>query len=255
MKTSINKSVAALVLVAVFANPISAANFESLTPGTNYPVGATFSDGGLRFEVTGTRGERVAVVRPSGTMANPATTGNMLFTAYRTGVKVILPDGASQATFDYVRGHPDAWLSINGMQVPINSIPTTAPGVTITRPTGPSLGNWGSVLVQGAITSFGVLGTEFGIDNPEISPLPVLAGDYNGDFSVDAADYPVWRKTKQTGTSYGQWRQNFGRSLGGSGSLVSETSTVPEPSFTAVLGSVLLIGFRHNIRHRKASAV
>jgi hypothetical protein len=57
-----------------------------------------------------------------------------------------------------------------------------------------------------------------------------LPGDFNGDGSVDAADYVVWRKGEEGGAidqdDYNTWRMNFGATAG-SGSLVG--SAVPEP--------------------------
>jgi hypothetical protein len=80
---------------------------------------------------------------------------------------------------------------------------------------------------------------------------PGLAGDYNGDDVVDAADYSVWRDSLNSNTpltnetaslgvvdqeDYDIWKANFGAVVGsGSGSIGS----VPEPA-SAVL---LLIGF------------
>ena len=68
-----------------------------------------------------------------------------------------------------------------------------------------------------------------------------LAGDYNGDGAVDAADYVVWRKTGGGQAGYDLWRTNFGRTVGaasraaphfvGAGSLGSANLlSVPEPS-------------------------
>jgi hypothetical protein len=63
-----------------------------------------------------------------------------------------------------------------------------------------------------------------------------IAGDYNADNKVDAADYVVWRKSP---TSFGAnpnvynlWRQNFGKPAVGAGSSASlDASTlVPEPT-------------------------
>jgi hypothetical protein len=54
-----------------------------------------------------------------------------------------------------------------------------------------------------------------------------LDGDFNQDGVVDAADYVMWRKTNAG--SYAVWRENFGESLTGSGT-VSLTSSVPEPA-------------------------
>jgi hypothetical protein len=58
-----------------------------------------------------------------------------------------------------------------------------------------------------------------------------LAGDYNQDGRVDAADYVVWRKNNGTAQAYATWRTNFGRTAG-SGALSGEVAatSVPEPS-------------------------
>ncbi|MEX2170924.1 MAG: PEP-CTERM sorting domain-containing protein [Pirellulales bacterium] len=68
-----------------------------------------------------------------------------------------------------------------------------------------------------------------------------LSGDYNGDGSVDAADYVVWRDTNINGQQgYDDWRANFGSSLGSG--IGSATTAVPEPAsiFLFGLGSLLL---------------
>jgi hypothetical protein len=54
-----------------------------------------------------------------------------------------------------------------------------------------------------------------------------LAGDFNGDGSVDAADYIVWRKRGGTQPEYNDWKTNFGRNNGAGASLT--TGAVPEP--------------------------
>jgi predicted outer membrane repeat protein len=89
---------------------------------------------------------------------------------------------------------------------------------------------------------------------------PELPGDYNGNDTVDAADYVVWRKFLNTATTlpndatpgvddsdYGAWRMNFGNSLPGGNSeavaasflsdaagVVSERASSPKFSTTAV---------------------
>jgi hypothetical protein len=64
-----------------------------------------------------------------------------------------------------------------------------------------------------------------------------LAGDYNGDGSVDAADYVVWRKDPASfggdPDGYNTWQANFGNSSGAGSSLAA--GAVPEP------GSIVLI--------------
>jgi hypothetical protein len=80
-----------------------------------------------------------------------------------------------------------------------------------------------------------------------ITPGP-LAGDYNGNGTVDAADYVVWRKTLGSTTvlaadgddngrvdqeDYAVWRFTFGNSAG-AGALAS-ASAVPEPGIAVLL--------------------
>jgi hypothetical protein len=61
-----------------------------------------------------------------------------------------------------------------------------------------------------------------------------VAGDYNGNGVVDAADYVVWRKTDGTSTGYSTWRTHFGQTFG-SGSDVSANTAVPEPTTLVLL--------------------
>jgi hypothetical protein len=60
-----------------------------------------------------------------------------------------------------------------------------------------------------------------------------LPGDYNGDGSVDAADYVLWRKDPSVfggdPDGYNTWRTNFGATIGG-GASSGWNSAVPEPA-------------------------
>ena len=85
---------------------------------------------------------------------------------------------------------------------------------------------------------------------------PTLAGDYNQDGNVDAADYSVWRdslgstgplpnETESLGTidqaDYDAWKANFGATTAGAASRVVPdpgSSAVPEP----VTGTMVLCG-------------
>ncbi|MEX2091148.1 MAG: hypothetical protein WD971_00650 [Pirellulales bacterium] len=75
-----------------------------------------------------------------------------------------------------------------------------------------------------------------------------LAGDYNGDDVVDAADYTVWRDSLNSNTplvnetaslgvvdqaDYDAWKANFGATAAGSGS--GSIGSVPEPNCAALL--------------------
>ena len=81
-------------------------------------------------------------------------------------------------------------------------------------------------------------------DGVFLAPIP---GDYNGDGTVDAADYVLWRKNPTAfggDAGYTTWRANYGSTIG-TGSL--SNTAVPEPG-TLVLASLGLFGvlpFRH----------
>jgi hypothetical protein len=88
-----------------------------------------------------------------------------------------------------------------------------------------------------------------------------VAGDFNEDGAVDAADYVVWRKSDGTQKSYEAWRANFGISLdrgiglranaftvgatgSASASAASLSNEIPEPGCIALfigIGPGLLI--------------
>jgi hypothetical protein len=85
-----------------------------------------------------------------------------------------------------------------------------------------------------------------------------LAGDYNGDGVVDAADYTVWRDTTgSTGpglaadgngdmtvdaADYAIWRANFGTSQAASSSLAA--AAVPEPTAAWLLLVSIALAWR-----------
>jgi hypothetical protein len=70
----------------------------------------------------------------------------------------------------------------------------------------------------------------------QVAAIGGLPGDYNGDGSVDAADYVVWRKNPSAfggdPEGYNIWRANFG-ATSGSGAISS--ASVPEPAAALLL--------------------
>jgi len=65
------------------------------------------------------------------------------------------------------------------------------------------------------------------------SLVSVLAGDFNGNGTVDTADYVVWRKNGGTPSAYDVWRTHFGQTAGSGMALPSAeplSAAVPEPS-------------------------
>jgi hypothetical protein len=72
------------------------------------------------------------------------------------------------------------------------------------------------------------------------APVAGLTGDYNGDGSVDAADYVVWRKTGVNGQQgFDDWRANFGMTASGSAAALG--AAVPEPATLCLLGLACLL--------------
>ena len=74
--------------------------------------------------------------------------------------------------------------------------------------------------------------------NPDAVP-PSLFGDYNGDLTVNAADYAVWRdggSPDDTIAGYELWKANFGDSGVGAGSAVPE----PSSQLLLILAGVLV---------------
>ncbi len=90
---------------------------------------------------------------------------------------------------------------------------------------------------------------------------PTLAGDYNGDGRVDAADFVAWRESDGTVNGYDAWRSNFGNKLDDIDSASTANATVPEPrsAVLSILGVLLLMRrvgrkFSCDIRIRPALA-
>jgi hypothetical protein len=88
------------------------------------------------------------------------------------------------------------------------------------------------------------------------TPPVGLAGDYNGNGRVDAADYVVWRKNPAgfggNPAGYNTWRENFGKSAAGSGSALAGASSVPEPSSFSIALCIALFGVVKCMRQRGA---
>ncbi|MEX0612132.1 MAG: retropepsin-like aspartic protease [Pirellulales bacterium] len=83
-----------------------------------------------------------------------------------------------------------------------------------------------------------------------------LAGDFNGDGSVDVADYVSWRKNGGTQGDYLAWRSNFGMTSSGGGSANASAAGVPEPgiaSLIALAACGLACGRQRVTRHARCA--
>jgi hypothetical protein len=87
------------------------------------------------------------------------------------------------------------------------------------------------------------------------TPAPSLAGDFNQNGAVDAADYVVWRNglgSMFTQSDYDVWRANFGRTAGATIATSAElpTGAVPEPALLPAT-AVALVGLLLTAGHRR----
>jgi hypothetical protein len=74
----------------------------------------------------------------------------------------------------------------------------------------------------------------------QVGEATLLPGDFNGNGTVDAADYIVWRKNDGNQIGYNTWRTNFGRTAAsgasaGWSSSVAPAAAVPEPEMLALI--------------------
>lgn len=82
-------------------------------------------------------------------------------------------------------------------------------------------------------------------DGIGVARLAGLAGDFNGDGMVDAADYTVWRDglgTTYTPDDYTIWANNYGATA--NSTTNSTTNSVPEPSAGLLLLTTALAAYR-----------
>lgn len=118
----------------------------------------------------------------------------------------------------------------------------------------------------GAVVQDDVIGPDrFAFDNISFEEAAGLSGDYNGDGTVDAADYTLWRDNlgaTEDGsilngngnggvvdtTDYALWKSSFGSPGSGNGS----SAAVPEPS-AVLLGLAGAVGLVARFRRRTAA--
>ena len=136
---------------------------------------------------------------------------------------------------------------------------------------GQTIHSWGgypsaheSVFRFGSVTTDGAGQMNYREVTMSITPLPQESGDYNGDGTVDMADYAVWRNAfgsrgNSTADANGNglvdigdyriWKANFGRVLDGDASANSSIA-VPEPTTVSQLTLLVMVfgGLRRSVQ-------
>jgi hypothetical protein len=222
--------------------------------------GANVSDGAFRIDVQNrlsTATDRRAILEfdlstlPAGAMLQTAelriepslltstTTEGSLMAVYGYAGDGVLTD-ADRLRTDVFLGETPMLFDLDPLQFHLD-----VAGVQLAMQSGSILG---------LVGMGGFNGNQFGFDSKELEGLgssqaarliltytAPLAGDFNADGSVDAADYVVWRKglgTTHTALQYGIWRANFGKTTA---SAAVATGNVPEPPTIASMLIVLLM--------------
>jgi hypothetical protein len=93
------------------------------------------------------------------------------------------------------------------------------------------------------LSAQGYTNLEMYLNNLVAMPASGLAGDFNSDSIVNAADFVTWYKglgTNYIPSDYYIWRANFGRTIPGSGAASS--AAIPEPTSVGILPAALLLG-------------
>ena len=171
--------------------------------------------------------------------------------------------GTTQGSFDQLLVSDEVSLSGSLEITTIDNFPPTL-GDTfeIITATGGVTGEFDNVTLPGA-------GYELRYSPTAVTVIATsgLAGDYNNDGIVDAADYTVWRNALTAGATellndstpgtvdesdFSYWRAHFGQSLG-SGAGADENAAVPEPASALLLMLGIIAGIR--IQRRIVSRV
>jgi hypothetical protein len=161
-------------------------------------------------------------------------------------------------------------LYVNGEWVDERLTPWNDPGSTFFIGAGGGPTGLGNHLSTGLFDEFRIYGSA--LTEAEIlylsqnAPETIfgVAGDFNGDDIVDAADYVLWRDRLNSGTAlpnddglgtpidsdhYALWKSNFGEELGvgSSAAAVPEPCTVSLALLTLVAGSLVIKSRRFSV--------
>ena len=126
-------------------------------------------------------------------------------------------------------GMPNAWEEMNGLD------PNNAADRNLTT-----------------LSALGYTNLEMYLNNLVALPVSGLAGDFNSDRVVDAADYISWCKglgTTYIPSDYNIWRANYGQTI--PGSVAASTAAIPEPASAVILLAAIILGALYTHRARR----
>jgi hypothetical protein len=238
------------------------------TDSYNGPAGIT-NEGSLEFDVEFTDIDAAALGNLGGALEGPfdfaASPGG---TDNRTRFQIQQLDPAKKYTLTFFGSHKFSTNPTTVYSVYSDSTYTTLVGTAsldVQDPGSPNMHNrdkvatisdlspqTDNILYVQFVGSEGNLGY---LNDMQIEGIASeLAGDYNADGKVDAADYVVWRKDPSAyggdPAGYNTWRTNFGRPPGAGSALTSAAAAaVPEPS-SFVLAVAVAVSFFSLVRRQ-----
>jgi T5SS/PEP-CTERM-associated repeat protein len=259
--------------VNVTSGQLTAAHLDTRAGGFNLSGGFL----SLR-EVTGSLVDLAGRVRPFGDSLGVATVSNGSYGSQPGATLEIGIDGAGAGQFDSLSISGSASLA-GDLEIGLlgGFVPDVTDTFTVLSALGGLSGAFSNVLngmrlstiddVGSFIVNYGST-SAFNPNEVVLSNfIQILAGDFNHDGNVGAADYVVWRNnlgTTYTEADYNVWRDNFGRSAAGAAAIADSMSTsgvahVPEPTGMVlfVIGPLLVImrvsSYRDFILHPPAT--
>jgi hypothetical protein len=160
--------------------------------------------------------------------------------------------GGGVGVIDWTGDDTDKYFSVDGGLTPLANYSN---GATYEE------GHWQDDHGIGIMDPTAAAGELLKISNMDVRAMDVigyniaasLAGDFNNNGVVEAADYVLWRKYNNTATTlandatpgtndadYDVWRAHFGQTPG-SGAQASANAAVPEPTILLQLSSAMLV--------------
>src|SRR5262245_34922411 len=225
-------------------------------------------DTSVSYTIAAPAGEKFLIRLPTGSSANISLslawqTGAFGFgnpVAFNTSFQNLVSAAPSFPGSSIVSDNNQAFGFDSSTPMFSNDLSFTS--VTFTAAYSPRTLGQGPLTYQpaGSIAPFGTTArnanfvisyTTTGVVDPGrfVSLVPVLLGDYNGDGTVDAGDYAVWRKSIGSTTNlaadgngdgvvnqrdFDVWRAHFGQTVG-NGSALNTITSVPEPASIALM--------------------